>query len=218
MKIDFDTLDRMEAAGATAKVVISFLRQQFEADEAKRAPKRERDRKRQATLRAATTGDMRATVSDTKRVAATRLDTFEEFWAARAKRKGADPKEPARKVFEMLVRNGEDPAQIIAGAKACCVAEADKLNTQYIPQTVKWLRDRRYRDYLEAAAPIVIDHSKFYAAAESPQFEAWDAYNRATKGRSLPRDKQGGWLVDSEWPPNHTHGVNDADDNQQSRA
>jgi uncharacterized protein YdaU (DUF1376 family) len=41
----------------------------------------------------------------------------------------------------------------------------------------------------------------FYAAADTPQLTAWDAWSRQTKGQRLPRDRNGGWLVESEWPP-----------------
>jgi hypothetical protein len=42
---------------------------------------------------------------------------------------------------------------------------------------------------------------RFHAAAETPQLTAWDAWSRQTKVRRLPRDRNGGWLVASEWPP-----------------
>jgi hypothetical protein len=43
----------------------------------------------------------------------------------------------------------------------------------------------------------------FYAEAESQQLQQWDAYMKATTGKTLPRDTRGGWRVDAEWPPNH---------------
>lgn len=78
----------------------------------------------------------------------TRTDEkFEEFWKSLPKRDGANPKEPARKLFHAAVKAGEDPDAIIAGARQCARSEAKNANTPYIPQTVKWLRDRRWRDY-----------------------------------------------------------------------
>lgn len=47
MKIDFDMLDKLAAAGATAQVIIAFLREQ----DAKLAPKRETEKTRQRTKR-----------------------------------------------------------------------------------------------------------------------------------------------------------------------
>jgi hypothetical protein len=44
---------------------------------------------------------------------------------------------------------------------------------------------------------------QFYAAADTAQLEAWDRHFRQTRGKGLPRDRNGGWLVDTEWPPGH---------------
>jgi hypothetical protein len=84
--------------------------------------------------------------------------------------------------------------------------------------------DRRCADW-EAAAenwfdkaaefsgkPIPIDPAvaadalkgKFYAAAESPQLEAWDRYSISLRGVRMMRDRNQGWLVDSEWPPGYS--------------
>lgn len=74
-------------------------------------------------------------------------DAFEEFWKAYPKRDGANPKEPAAKLFRAAVRAGTAAADIIAGARQCAVADAKNVGTPYIPQAVKWLRDKRWRDY-----------------------------------------------------------------------
>lgn len=76
-----------------------------------------------------------------------RSEVFEEFWKVYPKRQGANPRKPALQVFEAAVKQGADPAVIVAGAKACAVADRDKIGTPYIPQAVKWLRDRRWEDY-----------------------------------------------------------------------
>ena len=78
----------------------------------------------------------------------TRTDEkFEEFWKSLPKRDGANPKEPARRLFEAAVKSGDDPEAIIAGARQCARAESKNAGTPYIPQAVKWLRDKRWRDY-----------------------------------------------------------------------
>lgn len=41
----------------------------------------------------------------------------------------------------------------------------------------------------------------YYAKAESEQLAAWDAHSVRIRGKSLPRDRNGGWHVQSEWPP-----------------
>lgn len=43
----------------------------------------------------------------------------------------------------------------------------------------------------------------YYAKPDSEQLEAWDTYNRTQTGKTLARDRNGGWHVKSEWPPGH---------------
>lgn len=43
----------------------------------------------------------------------------------------------------------------------------------------------------------------FYAKADSEQLAAWDAWAVKANGKSLPRDKNGGWNVKAEWPPDY---------------
>lgn len=74
-------------------------------------------------------------------------EEFSEFWKSYPRRLGANPKAPAFKVFDAVVKQGADPQAIIAGAKRCAAADHDKIGTPYIPQAVKWLRDRRWEDY-----------------------------------------------------------------------
>ena len=41
----------------------------------------------------------------------------------------------------------------------------------------------------------------FYAAAGSPQLEAWQTHRHRTEGRFYPTDAKGGWRFPSEFPP-----------------
>jgi len=41
----------------------------------------------------------------------------------------------------------------------------------------------------------------FYAALDSPQWNAWSAHWRKAKGTGPPTDPRGGWRFPSEWPP-----------------
>lgn len=137
---------------------------------------------------------------------ATRVNVkFEEFWEARPMRDGEDPRKPAEKKFNALVKTGVDPDVMIAGAKSAANAAKDRgiFGTRFVPQTVKWLNDQRFADY--AAAAFVIDKpvKGYYAKADSEQLEAWDEHNRASKGIGLPRDVKGGWLCPAEWPPDY---------------
>lgn len=136
-----------------------------------------------------------------------REEDFEEFWESYPRRDGANPKEPAAKLFRAAVRAGNDPKRIIAGAKRCAAVEASKIGTPYIPQAVKWLRDKRWNDYLAEAMKAEEARealqSMFYAKAESPQLDAWDRYYQSVQGKSAPRDRNGGWYFKTEWPLGH---------------
>lgn len=44
---------------------------------------------------------------------------------------------------------------------------------------------------------------RFYVRQHTPQFDAWSAHLRATKGTGSPIDKYGGWTFATEWPPGH---------------
>lgn len=74
MKIDFEMLERMEAAGAPAKAIIAYLRTHFEREEAKKIVKRPKDAKRKRERLAATKGGNVATASDRERLEATASD------------------------------------------------------------------------------------------------------------------------------------------------
>lgn len=78
-------------------------------------------------------------------------DSFDEFWKAYPRRDGANPKEPARKQFLACVKAGTEAAAIIAGARRCAEKESKNIGTPYIPQAIKWLRDKRWEDYNAAA-------------------------------------------------------------------
>jgi hypothetical protein len=70
---------------------------------------------------------------------------FERFWLAYPKRKGANPKHPARLKFEGACRAGVSPGTLIAGAKA--YADHELSGTEFIAQAVTWLHQRRWEDY-----------------------------------------------------------------------
>jgi hypothetical protein len=43
----------------------------------------------------------------------------------------------------------------------------------------------------------------YYAKPDSAQLVAWDEYSKRTTGKTLARDRNGGWRVKAEWPPGH---------------
>lgn len=91
---------------------------------------------------------------------------FEEFWKERPRRDGDDPRKPAEKKFNALVKTGVDPEMIISGAKLASAAARERgiYGTKFIPQTVKWLNDQRFVDYAAEAYN-----------ADEPKGIDWDA-------------------------------------------
>jgi DNA-binding MarR family transcriptional regulator len=129
---------------------------------------------------------------------------FEEFWKAYPKRKGDNPKAPARKSFFALVKQGVDPDAIIRGVKRATEKNRERIGTEFIPQTIKWLRDRRWEDYSDETEPI----AGFVLSLRTPeQTRAWllhktDAGENISFLRSQIENGKS-ITVPSEYPPGH---------------
>ena len=76
-------------------------------------------------------------------------EAFDRFWLAYPKRKGTNPKHPARVKFFRAVKSGTDPEAMIAAAKAYAsdLARERKEQTEYVCMAVTWLNQRRWEDY-----------------------------------------------------------------------
>jgi len=44
---------------------------------------------------------------------------------------------------------------------------------------------------------------KVHVKADTPEWEAWQAYLKKTTGKGTPADRKFGWYFDSIWPPGH---------------
>jgi len=75
--------------------------------------------------------------------------SFEEFWSAKPKRSGGNPKKNAREKFMRLVASGIDPQKIIGAARAWARDEIarGKSGTEYVAMAVTWLNQERFDDY-----------------------------------------------------------------------
>jgi hypothetical protein len=77
----------------------------------------------------------------------------EEFWPAYPSRgESANPKKPAREKFIAACKRGEDPAHIIAGAKAYAANPSTKIGTPYVATALVWLNQERWKDCTAAPA------------------------------------------------------------------
>lgn len=77
------------------------------------------------------------------------LDDFEKFWRAYPKRKGGNPKHPASLKFNLAAKNGAEPSEIIEAAKEFAASERTegREGTEFVPQAVTWLNQRRWEDF-----------------------------------------------------------------------
>jgi hypothetical protein len=73
-------------------------------------------------------------------------DEFETFWRIYPHRgEFSDPKKPARLKFEVAVKRGADPADIIAGAdRYRAHVEQQGTEARYRPQAQTWLNQERW--------------------------------------------------------------------------
>ena len=130
MKIDFELLEQMAAAGTPAQAIIVFLRNQHAREEAKKVIKRPKDAKRQRERRKATKSDTMATPSDIERQAATLSDTprarlFREGKPALLTMNISDSRAGALIVGWLKLTNDDDQLVLATILRAQALAVAD---------------------------------------------------------------------------------------------
>ena len=77
--------------------------------------------------------------------------SFDDFWVTYPKRRGSNPKSPARKKWDTAIRNGATPEGIMEGVKQFryfCDAEK-KTGTEFVPMATTWLNQKRWEDEVE---------------------------------------------------------------------
>lgn len=133
MKIDFELLDRMAEAGATAQVIITMLKAEFERDDAKKAKRRPADKVRKQRKRAdskRTVADKVRTSVESERMKATVADTprarlFREGKPALLTMNVADSRAGALIVGWLKLTNDDDQLVIATILRAQSMAVAD---------------------------------------------------------------------------------------------
>ena len=125
-------------------------------------------------------------------------EAFEQFWNAYPTDKMMS-KSNASKQFAKL--SPEDRQAAIAAVAPFKVWLAGQKDYRTL-HAERFISQRRFDGFMpDESAPRLVA-SNFYAKAGSEELEAWDAHLRLTKGKSAPRDREGGWYFPSEWPPN----------------
>lgn len=103
---------------------------------------------------------------------------FDRFWAAYPYRLD-NPKAAAREVFARRVREGADPAAIVAAAgRYAAFFKATGRDAIFLPHARSWLNQRRYEDFPAPAPPTPaapIDHPLAWLINEIG-LDAWESW------------------------------------------
>ena len=85
---------------------------------------------------------------------------FTRFWKVYPKRKGQNPKHPAKLKFLAAIASGTPEEAIVDGAAAYAKEQRElgKEATEYIAQAVTWLNQRRWEDYQKPKAVVMTEH------------------------------------------------------------
>lgn len=120
---------------------------------------------------------------------------FENFWSLYPTDQNMSKKQ-ALKVWQRLPADERQKAiASLPAYRAYCHAHPD-----YRPKHAEgYLSQAKYDGHLAAAQKIA--SRSFYVERGTPQWTAWDAYYRKTKGSAPPTDARGGWSFPTEWPP-----------------
>lgn len=135
-------------------------------------------------------------------------DAFERFWKAYPKRKGGNPRHPARLKFFLAVKGGTDPEAIIRGVKqyAAELERNGKLGSEYVKQGQYWLNQRQWEDYnaVEDAIKQIREKVKVFKGTSQ-----WDAWVKSGHNPNLHTEildpttgrRRDGWYFVAELPP-----------------
>ncbi|MGJ0507475.1 MAG: hypothetical protein ACR652_10120 [Methylocystis sp.] len=124
-----------------------------------------------------------------------RSDGFGRFLAAFPERDEPHDAAAARQAWARALRRA-DPEAIIAAAAAYARAREGQ-PARFTMAARRWLQEGKWRDGLnsEPVQPLV------WIALDAPGWREWEAFYRATKGKTPPIDRRGGWRFPSRWPP-----------------
>lgn len=124
-------------------------------------------------------------------------DTFSTFLAAFPARPEGHDVPAAREAWARAIGRGADPKTILAGAEAYS-RETEGRPPRYFMSAARWLNEGRWRD---ARARPAQERALVWIPYGSPEWNAWSAHYRASRGKTPPQDKRGGWRFPTPFPP-----------------
>jgi hypothetical protein len=126
-----------------------------------------------------------------------RDDPFERFATVFPQRAGGHDLDAARTAWRAALQRAP-VAVIIKGAAAHAEAMKDR-PPRFVMSMRRWLQESRWRD-AHSAAPAS-KTALIWIALDTPEWRAWAAFYRRTKGKTPPLDMRGGWRFPSRFPP-----------------
>jgi hypothetical protein len=123
-------------------------------------------------------------------------DPFTRFLAAFPQRDEPHDVDAAREAWGRALGRAS-PEAIIAGAEAYALAMEGRPR-RYVMSARRWLDESRWRDVslrIEEKSPLV------WIPYGTAQWDAWSAFYRATRGKTPPIDRRGGWRFPGPEPP-----------------
>jgi hypothetical protein len=114
-------------------------------------------------------GKRKEEIEDSHTVAVATSEHFEEFWKNYPRRDGPNPRAPAERKFNSLVKTGLDPEMLIEAVKKLARDESAKGNigTRFIPQAMTWLSQQRWSDHAAIAFLTQDDCGKEFKIEEA---------------------------------------------------
>lgn len=127
-----------------------------------------------------------------------KMEGFDEFWKLYPRRVA---KQAAMKAYARALKM--TTSQAILKAARQYARERIGQDATFTKHPATWLNAGCWGDYeltqVEEANPKA---TGFYVSFNSPELVAWEDYERQI-GRTFPRDKRGGWVFPTRWPPGH---------------
>lgn len=114
--------------------------------------------------------------------------TFDAFWLIYPKRKGCNPKAPARTKWDRAIKKGVEPERIINSAKAYAdeLKDLGQSGTEFVCQAKTWLNQQRWEDY--APDPGSKERDAKINADMARRGYAWDGFKWVKEEpETLPR-------------------------------
>lgn len=132
-------------------------------------------------------------------------DSFDLFLAAYPQRGDPYDVEATREAWRRAVARGADPEALIHAAESYARAR-DGQPARFTMSARRWLQEGRWRDAGPVFTPVstpagTARPALVWIALDAPGWHEWEAFYRATKGKTPPLDRKGGWRFPSRWPP-----------------